>query len=1057
MRYNKKLHVLFVSTLMAGTAMAQLPVQKPFIMKSPDEFYITGASANGKWACGCYVDYSDQTYGFLWNLESGEIEMLNPSIQSYATSVSDEGLVVGQFSDNTFRANGASVDVAGYWQDHKWHRLEMPNDEIEESDALSVSPDGHYISGNTTEGQIYTGYIWKDGKIYKELLNTTVSRPYAIHPNGQSAAGWIQKDNRACCIWEENGQVTILSDYQSPWSYARQYSPDGKLLLYYDGWKNFGTDTEEKWGINCIYDLATKTSKPVFPVEDGALDFIGISNKGSVIGVNNDRAMIYQNGVSYYVEDYLKDRGIDWSEEHVFMAPETNYYQLYFGTTISADDNVLGIRYYNDDKDENGEYSIAVQSMAVKLDYQTSGLAPVSLKAAQSYGMNSVRLTWKPNVTAQGISGYNVYRDGEKINTALVTSEAFLDAAASVGTHKYTVSAVYGSEESAKSEEATVTVAEKKLSAPNTLFAQQRGYNSAYLQWNAPHTNFGSLTYFDPETASLEGFGIASKVNFENAVRFDSTMTAAYKGQKISSVGFYPLSEQGGWKINLYTYNADGSLQLLYSQPVTQKLNYDERNTVALNTPVDVPAGELIVAVEVTVATPSQNIIGLDYGKSTKNYTDMLRVVGEDQFYSIGDVFETSGYLYPATWSIDATITPTDADLTKDNVSRYDVYSDGVLVGTANKLSYMLDNLSDGEHTLGIKAVYANGTESDLSTTTLNIASNSAHLQTVDTVLVAPQPGAAIHAEWAKPVDHDLVSIQYCKETASSQSVIAPADNNYGLMVGALYPAKTFTGRNGYKITSVRFYPKGDATFTVLIYKDDELVNETEVDDYTLNKWNEVKLSEPVVIDSKSTYRLVIDCYDVTPQATAIALDGNTPVVGYSDIYSLDGESWDQLSSGAIYGNWLIGMNIETPDAVSLPVAGYDVNIDGVKKNNEMLTTTSFDYDFGTEDTKQHTISVDVYYTVAPTAMKGGITRFYIGATGVESNVVDRIVVSQGDNEITVSGAGVTSVDVISAAGATVASAKGNTVSVNGLAAGVYVVKAVVSGETVTRKIQIVK
>lgn len=63
----------------------------------------------------------------------------------------------------------------------------------------------------------------------------------------------------------------------------------------------------------------------------------------------------------------------------------------------------------------------------------------------------------------------------------------------------------------------------------------------------------------------------------------------------------------------------------------------------------------------------------------------------------------------------------------------------------------------------------------------------------------------------------------------------------------------------------------------------------------------------------------------------------------------------------------------------------------------------------------------------------------------------------QGNNEITVNGDGVTSVDLVSAAGATIASAKGNTVSLDGVSAGVYVVKAVVNGETVTRKIQIEK
>ena len=47
-----------------------------------------------------------------------------------------------------------------------------------------------------------------------------------------------------------------------------------------------------------------------------------------------------------------------------------------------------------------------------------------------------------------------------------------------------------------------------------------------------------------------------------------------------------------------------------------------------------------------------------------------------------------------------------------------------------------------------------------------------------------------------------------------------------------------------------------------------------------------------------------------------MALDKNMPVQDYSDIYSLDGESWNSVTSASIYGNWMIGMNIENPNGV---------------------------------------------------------------------------------------------------------------------------------------------
>ena len=160
-----KIQTLLASLLVSGAAMAQTPTMKPIVMKTPNEFQILAASGNGKWACGTYSDYSNEQYGFLWNLETGEIEMLDPSKPSVAWAVSDDGLVVGTYEDTSYKSNGAAVELAGYWANGKWNRFEMPSEDVTSSGAASISPDGHYVTGNVQESGIYTGYIWKDGKI----------------------------------------------------------------------------------------------------------------------------------------------------------------------------------------------------------------------------------------------------------------------------------------------------------------------------------------------------------------------------------------------------------------------------------------------------------------------------------------------------------------------------------------------------------------------------------------------------------------------------------------------------------------------------------------------------------------------------------------------------------------------------------------------------------------------------------------------------------------------------------------------------------------------------
>ena len=517
------------------------------------------------------------------------------------------------------------------------------------------------------------------------------------------------------------------------------------------------------------------------------------------------------------------------------------------------------------------------------------------------------------------------------------------------------------------------------------------------------------------------------------------------------------MEAQGGWTINLYTRSTDSKLQKFYTQPVTQRLNYGERNVVKLDTPQNQPSGELLVSVEVKVTEASQRITALDFGRAVKGSSDLLRLTTEPDFYSMGNLMEESNYLYAASWAIDAIVAPEGADLAKDNVTGYNIYVDGKKVGSSATKNFTVPSLDKGDHALGVSAVYANGSESEPAVAQLAVVPDDSQLQAVKGVAVAPVSASAVKADWAAPVDRDVVQVQYCTGSASTQGVTAPADNNYNIMVGALYPSKTFRGRTGYAIKKARFYPLTDATYTVDVYKNDELISETEVDDYTVGKWNEVELTMPIIIENGSTYRLAIDCYDVTPKEPAIAVDSSDPLEGYSDIYSLDGESWSSISSTGVMANWMIGLVLENPKPGTLPIEGYDVFIDNAKKNAAKLTERTYTHDFGTDDKQQHTIRVDVYYTVKSTSVKGGVTNFLIAVAGIDENTIGRIEMRQGENELTVTDEGVTSVELVSAAGAVVAKAAGNTVSLNGLTAGVCVVKAVVAGETVTRKIMITK
>ena len=61
------------------------------------------------------------------------------------------------------------------------------------------------------------------------------------------------------------------------------------------------------------------------------------------------------------------------------------------------------------------------------------------------------------------------------------------------------------------------------------------------------------------------------------------------------------------------------------------------------------------------------------------------------------------------------------------NVIRYDIYVDGLKVAESTTPTYTLTGLSEGQHTIGITAVYKNG-ESEMGTITVNVTSSVANI-----------------------------------------------------------------------------------------------------------------------------------------------------------------------------------------------------------------------------------------------------------------------------------------------------------------------------------------
>lgn len=216
-------------------------------------------------------------------------------------------------------------------------------------------------------------------------------------------------------------------------------------------------------------------------------------------------------------------------------------------------------------------------------------------------------------------------------------------------------------------------------------------------------------------------------------------------------------------------------------------------------------------------------------------------------------------------------------------------------------------------------------------------------------------------------------------------------------------------------------------------------------------------LEEPFVLDENSSYDLIIDCFDVTPNAAPLALDGETPFKGIADMYSLD-EGATFTSTGFV-GNWMMGLIATDPEGAELPVDGYDVRVDGTKANGQTLTEPTFTYAFGdgADLNATHKVNVDVYYSVVG-KVEGSAVFFTLASTGINGNVINDIKLTRdGNSYIRIEGDGVQGVDLYSINGTLVSSTDTNVVNISGVQGGVYVLKVKTANGTKNFKVRVSK
>ena len=1043
----KKLNLFLCAFMMAAMAFAQ---RTNLVMCTPNlgsEYSVNALSPNGQWACGAIFDGVER--GFLWNLNTGEIiELSLQGTSSTAKGVSDDGVVCGSFETTDGTPNNRPVLTYGTWKQGVWTTLEIENEdngaEISRGGiATTISRDGHHVAGIAHSGNCYKPIVWENGVL--SIVDDIEGAVYDMSDNGTLLCGWTthpEKKNRTSCIWnkQDDGSfskycIDLDSPYAAgPFSVATGISPNNKYII----------------ACNTIYNVETgDTVRHEIDFFRSGFELVGVTNDGSAYGFADNGEFpggaekvaikITLDGKMTNVRDYLIGRGVNLDA----------YPYVQNVISISEDEKTYVLAAYD-------EYYVPC-NLVVKLGADLH-MAPVSLTARKLEGLNGMTITWKaPLYTSETPKGYNFYRNGEKLNSDLLTSMQYTDVNLSAGEYTYNVTAVYNDNtESEKSQELPVTVKDNENNAPIMLRAFASGLNDARLIWEHPYSNLPAIRYVN-DNDIVFGLG-ADQLSFECGIAARASELKLYKdaGYKITEISFIPKSRQNSWTLNFYK---KGSYDKpIYTEEIpSDNLIYGMVNYHTLKTPLEIPEGQdLVMAIYVDATNyGGYDIIGMNTKKADPGYSDLIRQEDEKEMYSLYEQAMNSEYgamEYNVCWSMGMHFAKGNDN---NNVKQYIISSNGSEVGTSAENNFRITNLANGKYEFGVVAEYANGAKSEPTMVSMDVKANKSVCKTVVPTVTAGDGEATL--TWEAPAVKDQSIITYANDFPNG-GVLPRKDQDYSYILGSVYKGNELVPYENYEINAFRFYPLSDAQFTFHLFENNvEIASKSLVkgEGYIRDQWNTAMFDAPVMINRNNTYMLTVECNNCTPDEYPIGMDNQIGYPMLSDLYSVNGG----YSYGSIYqdggkdGNWMIGLEVSSVNKFDLSVEGYNIYLNDELHNQDMVTENS--YVINNLETGKYGVCVNPVYPNGIGEKSSKEVTFEITVSGIEDITASTFEIERNAEFIHVNGGNVTAIEMYDINGSKVAMSDNSTISIASLNNGVYVLSIKIDGKTVNTKVSV--
>ncbi len=483
--------------------------------------------------------------------------------------------------------------------------------------------------------------------------------------------------------------------------------------------------------------------------------------------------------------------------------------------------------------------------------------------------------------SVSGVLGYNVYRNGTKLNREPLTQRFYEETLSAEGTYNYQVETAYiDGTTSAKSAAQTVTIVPAGTAdAPIELkaVASSYGYN-VVLSFADPALPTSASVFESFETQSLDQ--PLSLTGWNNLAAGWKVTADAYHGQKALSAEtdtdamlVLPVTD-AGWA-GLFARNADdhagsGTLQVLASEDdeVQNFILVDEFTLDELwrECNVCLPQGTRFVMLRKPAGAPCC-------------YVDGVR-------------------LNP--------VAP------ESRVWGYDVFRDGVQVNAApiRSVSYMDTNLKPGTYQYQVRQKSVTAAVSPLtSAVSLDLRYDNGG-QAPENFRVLDFHPACTHLAWDAPALGEAV---YLKWHSGNSYDAAGMPSGGAFYAGVRWLASDLKGYESLTLSEVEVYiNQVPNALYLLVYQGNQLVHTQYVRDLTQYAFNRIQLSRHIPVDSSCDMRVIvyIEHNEIT---VPLGYDEGPAMTGRGNIYSTDGHTWttaDDENTG-LPGNWNISIGLK--------------------------------------------------------------------------------------------------------------------------------------------------